>query len=136
MREETGAAGKSTIQGWLWTIIEAGQSWFVVALVGASVIRSSVFRPTNLKKYFILRTSGVAIGMNSAIISIVTEWLSDIKMGYCNTGWWLNQKFCCWEIEPSGSVDGGGGEEGCDDWVTWSKFSAFQYVAYVFFSVS
>jgi chloride channel 3/4/5 len=35
----------------------------------------------------------------SALIAIVTDWLSDIKLGYCSSAWWLNQKFCCWEIE-------------------------------------
>jgi hypothetical protein len=32
------------------------------------------------------------------------DWLSDIKMGYCSTGWWLNQKFCCWGIEEHGKI--------------------------------
>jgi chloride channel 3/4/5 len=38
----------------------------------------------------------------SALIAIVTDWLSDIKLGYCSSAWWLNQKFCCWEIEDEG----------------------------------
>lgn len=46
--------------------------------------------------------TGVGIGLNAALIAIITEWLSDIKMGYCSTGWWLNQKFCCWAIEEEG----------------------------------
>lgn len=38
-----------------------------------------------------------------AIISIATEWASDLKTGYCRAGWWLNQKFCCWEMmDPAG----------------------------------
>lgn len=38
-----------------------------------------------------------------AIISIATEWASDLKQGYCRAGWWLNQKFCCWEMmDPAG----------------------------------
>lgn len=38
-----------------------------------------------------------------AIISIATEWASDLKTGYCKAGWWLNQKFCCWEMmDPAG----------------------------------
>ncbi|PVU86703.1 hypothetical protein BB560_006620, partial [Smittium megazygosporum] len=40
---------------------------------------------------------GSAIGTITAFISIVTEWLSDIKLGYCSKNWWLNEKFCCWE---------------------------------------
>ncbi|ORE11226.1 hypothetical protein BCV72DRAFT_220089 [Rhizopus microsporus var. microsporus] len=50
----------------------------------------------------------------SALITIVTDWLSDIKIGYCSTAWWLNQKFCCWQMEePDG---------GCADWTDWSEF--------------
>ena len=46
---------------------------------------------------------GVLIGFNMAVISIVTEWASDLKQGYCSTGWWLNKKFCCWEqMDPAG----------------------------------
>lgn len=38
-----------------------------------------------------------------AVISVVTEWASDLKQGHCSTGWWLNKKFCCWEeINPAG----------------------------------
>ncbi|CAO1627805.1 unnamed protein product [Parajaminaea phylloscopi] len=46
---------------------------------------------------------GCFIGVNMAIISIATEWASDLKTGYCRAGWWLNQKFCCWEMmDPAG----------------------------------
>ncbi|UZJ53547.1 hypothetical protein CBS101457_002867 [Exobasidium rhododendri] len=45
---------------------------------------------------------GLLIGMNMAVISIATEWASDIKQGYCSAGWWLNQKFCCGGMEESG----------------------------------
>lgn len=51
---------------------DAGQAWIVVTLVGA------------------------AIGLNAAILNIVTEWLSDIKLGWCGTGFYLNESFCCW----------------------------------------
>jgi len=53
--------------------------------------------------YHSLLCSGILIGLNMAIISIATEWASDLKQGYCSAGWWLNQKFCCWEVlEASG----------------------------------
>ncbi|KAI9321803.1 chloride channel [Dichotomocladium elegans] len=58
-------------------------------------------------------SSGAAVGLNSALIAIVTDWLSDIKLGYCSTAWWLNQKYCCWEIEAD---DGG-----CEYWIHWSQ---------------
>lgn len=76
-------------QAWWRMTFETTQTWIVVSLVGA------------------------AVGLNSALIAIVTDWLSDIKIGYCSNGWWLNQKYCCWEIEQD---DGG-----CDYWVYWSQ---------------
>lgn len=64
--------------GWRRKIAEAydaGQAWIVVTLVGA------------------------AIGLNAAFLNIVTEWLSDIKLGYCETAFYLNENFCCWGAE-------------------------------------
>jgi len=66
--------------------------------------------------------------LNAALISIVTAWLSDMKMGYCTTGWWLSQKFCCAEISEEGAA--------CKEWRSWGGFEPFQYIAYVLFAVS
>jgi len=69
--------------GWRGRIAEAydaGQAWIVVTLVGA------------------------AIGLNAAFLNIVTEWLSDIKLGHCETAFYLNENFCCWGAE-SGRFD-------------------------------
>jgi len=64
--------------GWrrrLWEAYDAGQAWLVVTLIGT------------------------AIGMNAAFLNIVTEWLSDIKLGHCTTAFYLNESFCCWGAE-------------------------------------
>ncbi|KAJ7121295.1 Cl-channel protein [Mycena crocata] len=101
-----GPHGEVTVS-WLWTqfrkALDTGQTWFVVSLVG------------------------VCIGLNAAIISIITEWLSDIKMGYCHDGWWLNQQFCCWEID-------GEDTDGCDSWHPWSTVSVARWFIYVIFA--
>ncbi|KAH9812266.1 chloride channel [Melampsora americana] len=123
----------SSLSTWFLKLYEAAQTWLVLVLVGT------------------------AIGLNAAFISIITAWLSDLKMGYCQQGWWLNQKFCCWEIEAnsnlqeeknllnsnstltlgsaSGIVGLGGTEEGCHDWITWTEFLPIRYLVYVFYSV-
>lgn len=41
-------------------------------------------------------TAGVAIGLNAAFLNIITEWLSDVKLGHCKTAFYLNENFCCW----------------------------------------
>jgi chloride channel 3/4/5 len=68
--------------GWryqLWRSYDAAQAWIVVTIIG------------------------VAIGLNAALLNIITEWLSDVKMGYCETGFYLNENFCCWG-EENGTV--------------------------------
>ena len=65
--------------------------------------------------------------MNAALISIITEWLSDLKLGYCSDGWWLNRDFCCWELDDS--------ESGCANWHIWSPTSVGRWFVYVLFAV-
>lgn len=83
----------------LWEAYDAGQGWIVVSLIGA------------------------AIGLIAAFLNIVTEWLSDIKLGYCTTAFYLNESFCCW-----------GAEEGCPEWHRWSGFWPVNYVLYIAFA--
>jgi chloride channel 3/4/5 len=64
--------------GWRRKVSEsyhAGQAWLVITIVGA------------------------AIGLISAVLNIITEWLSDIKLGHCTTAFYLNEQFCCWGAE-------------------------------------
>ena len=101
--------------------MDAGQTWFLVTLVGKHI-------PSHMWTWLICAT-GLCIGVNAAIISITTEWLSDIKMGYCSDGWWLNQQFCCWEIEVTE------GDASCDSWRPWSNLSFARWVIYILFAV-
>lgn len=39
---------------------------------------------------------GATIGLNAGFLNITTEWLSDLKLGYCGTAFYLNEQFCCW----------------------------------------
>jgi hypothetical protein len=50
-------------------------------------------------------------------------------MGYCHDGWWLNQQFCCWEIE-------GEEDNACDSWHPWSTVTIARWFIYVIFAVS
>ncbi|SZF03420.1 unnamed protein product [Blumeria hordei] len=61
--------------------------------------------------------------MNAAFLNIVTEWLSDIKLGYCTTAFYLNENFCCW-----------GEKNGCDNWHRWSSFAINSYIIYIIFA--
>ena len=118
---------------WIWSqlqnIAHAGQSWFVVSVVGEFATASLLSSADGLRRLLcIAQPAGLAIGVNAAVISIATEWLSDIKMGYCSDGWWLNQQFCCWEIE-------GGDEDTCEAWHQWSNAMPARWAIYVLFAV-
>lgn len=80
-KENAGFFERDGRLGWRQTLresYEAGQAWIVVTLVGAT------------------------IGLNAGFLNIVTEWLSDIKLGYCTTAFYLNENFCCWGAEKGG----------------------------------
>ncbi|KAJ9496575.1 glycerol ethanol, ferric requiring protein [Exophiala xenobiotica] len=102
-RKESRFFERDGVLGWrrrVWESYDAAQAWIVITLVG------------------------VVIGLNAAALSIVTEWLSDIKMGYCTTAWYLNEGFCCF-----------GSESGCDEWKRWSSFGIANYFIYAIFAV-
>lgn len=51
--------------------------------------------------WVVLVATGVAVGLIAACIDIATNWLGDLKLGYCkgNQGanqFYLNRQFCCW----------------------------------------
>ncbi|KAI0908214.1 voltage gated chloride channel [Ustulina deusta] len=83
----------------LWESYDAAQGWIVVTLVGA------------------------AIGLNAALLNIITEWLADTKTGYCTTAFYLNEKFCCW-----------GEDNGCPEWHKWAGFEPVNYFIYILFA--
>jgi chloride channel 3/4/5 len=91
--------GKVTWRYRLWESYDAAQGWIVVTLVGAT------------------------IGMIASFLNIITEWLSDIKLGYCKTAFYLNESFCCW-----------GEDNGCDDWQRWTNFGPANYILYIVFA--
>lgn len=73
--------------------------------------------------------TGAAIGLIAALISILTEWLASIKLGYCTTGWWLKEKFCCLGAE-------GDEHATCADWHEWGGGGPVAWFVYVTCAVS
>lgn len=53
----------------------------------------------NSQEWIILLSTGVLVGAVAAVIDIVTDWLGDLKAGYCSTAeggaFYLNRAFCC-----------------------------------------
>ncbi|KAH9219758.1 chloride channel-like protein 3 [Leptodontidium sp. 2 PMI_412] len=66
--------------------------------------------------WVILILTGMATGGLAAAIDVITDWLADLKMGYCSAGedggrFYLNKYFCCYGYDEFSK---------CGDWVPWS----------------
>jgi chloride channel 3/4/5 len=51
--------------------------------------------------WVVLIATGIAAGILAASIDVASDWLADLKTGYCNSGaggghFYLNKGFCCW----------------------------------------
>ncbi|KAK9476395.1 chloride channel, partial [Lipomyces japonicus] len=78
----------------------------------------------SIQGWIVVSAIGVTIGIIAALLNIITEFLADIKLGYCTTGFYLNESFCCW-----------GAESGCPEWHRWSSWGPIDYFIFVGFSV-
>ncbi|KIW35246.1 uncharacterized protein PV07_01952 [Cladophialophora immunda] len=87
--------------------------------------------------WFVLVASGISVGCVAAFINIASDWLGDIKTGYCKKGvgggdFYLNKQFCCWGHDEFAQ---------CQDWTPWPaalgiRAKAAQFVmGYIFFIV-
>lgn len=51
--------------------------------------------------WLVLIATGVAVGIIAAFIDVASDWLADLKTGFCKNGegggkFYLNRSFCCW----------------------------------------
>ena len=85
--------------------------------------------------WIILIATGVASGMLAAGIDVASDWLADLKTGFCRSGegggqFYLNKGFCCWGHEELAQ---------CQGWTSWSsalhvRSSAGRFVVgYIFY---
>ncbi|KAG0276639.1 hypothetical protein BGZ96_003202, partial [Linnemannia gamsii] len=65
---------------------------------------------------------GIAAGIVAGGSDIASQWLGDIKEGYCDTAFYLNRNFCCWGLDETDT---------CTEWVPWN--SATFVVGYIFY---
>ncbi|RMD41658.1 hypothetical protein DV735_g3507, partial [Chaetothyriales sp. CBS 134920] len=65
--------------------------------------------------WIVLILTGIAVGVLAACMSIVSDWLADIKTGFCRNGngggkFYLSRQFCCWGHDDISQ---------CQDWTPW-----------------
>jgi chloride channel 3/4/5 len=91
--------------------------------------------------WVLLILTGLAAGVFAAAIDVISDWLGDLKTGYCSSGvdggrFYLNKYFCCFGYDEWSQ---------CRDWVPWSLAlhvsSAagkwfVEYIFFILFSVS
>lgn len=67
------------------------------------------------QEWIILVATGILVGTLAAVIDITTDWLGDLKAGYCSKAdggrFYLNKAFCCLGYED---------ESQCMGWRTWA----------------
>jgi chloride channel 3/4/5 len=66
--------------------------------------------------WIVLLLTGMAAGLVAAGIDVASDWLGDIKSGYCSNGpdgghFYLNRYFCCWGYDEWSQ---------CQDWTPWA----------------
>ncbi|KAI1393828.1 chloride channel [Hypoxylon trugodes] len=66
--------------------------------------------------WVVLVLSGIAVGALAAGIDVASDWLGDIKTGYCASGpeggaFYLNKQFCCWGYDQG---------DKCLGWKPWA----------------
>ena len=87
--------------------------------------------------WLVLIATGLASGLLAASIDVASDWLGDLKIGYCKSGddgghFYLNKAFCCWGHDESAK---------CVGWTPWSTALNVNAVAgryiieYLFFVV-
>ncbi|KAI9807777.1 MAG: hypothetical protein M1825_005082 [Sarcosagium campestre] len=67
--------------------------------------------------WFILVGTGLAAGALAAFIDVASDWLGDLKTGFCSNGqgggkFYLSRAFCCWGFDEWSQ---------CQDWIPWSR---------------
>ena len=87
--------------------------------------------------WLVLIGTGIAAGVLAAGINVASDWLGDLKTGYCRSGigggqFYLNRGFCCWGHEEYAQ---------CQDWTLWGdalniRSSAGRYIVeYIFYFI-
>ncbi|RDA91486.1 hypothetical protein CP533_4590 [Ophiocordyceps camponoti-saundersi (nom. inval.)] len=88
--------------------------------------------------WIVLILTGLLVGAVAAAIDITTDWLADLKLGFCSSGpeggqFYLNKSFCCYGYDQGSK---------CVGWKPWSEALGIHstvgkwFIEYFFFIAS
>ncbi|KAG6266503.1 hypothetical protein E4U47_005748 [Claviceps purpurea] len=111
------SSGTSGLVGYLRYFIDASQTWIILVL------------------------TGLLVGAIAAVIDVTSDWLGDLKLGFCSSGpeggrFYLNKSFCCYGYDQGSK---------CAGWKYWSEALGvraaagkwtIEYLFYLIFSIS
>ncbi|KAI9167384.1 chloride channel protein [Paramyrothecium foliicola] len=90
--------------------------------------------------WVVLLLTGLTVGVIAAFINVATDWLGDLKVGFCSSGpegghFYLNKNFCCYGYDRGSH---------CVGWKTWGEALGVGaaagrwtvgYIFFIFFSI-
>ncbi|PKC10025.1 hypothetical protein RhiirA5_472307 [Rhizophagus irregularis] len=79
-----------------------------------------------MEGWIVVLVVGIASGILAGIIDITSDWLSDLKEGYCETAFYLNRRFCCLGYDDE--------QDECREWITWNSALQARSVAAEFWT--
>ncbi|OAQ95072.1 chloride channel protein 3, 4 [Purpureocillium lilacinum] len=105
------SSSASGLMGYVQHLIDASQVWIILIL------------------------TGLLVGAIAAAIDVTTDWLGDLKLGFCSSGpegghFYLNKGFCCYGYDQGSK---------CLGWKTWGDALGVHsaggkwFIGYIFF---
>lgn len=89
---------------WIFEYAKERQRLKLLRSSASGILGSIRYLADEFQIWWVLIATGVASGTLAAFIDIASDWLGDLKTGYCsnvNGGgkFYLNKVFCCWGYE-------------------------------------
>ncbi|KAF2972531.1 hypothetical protein GQX73_g970 [Xylaria multiplex] len=123
---------------WIFEHTKERQRIRVLYSSGAGLIGYIQRLADSSQVWIILVLTGLAVGTIAAGIDVISDWLGDLKTGYCSSGpdggaFYLNKQFCCLGYDQGAK---------CSGWKPWAAALGIGTVAgkwfieYFFFLIS
>jgi len=89
---------------WIFEYAKERQRLRILGLNASGLLGSARQLADASQIWLILIATGIAVGAIAAGIDVVSDWLGDLKTGYCSNvsaggKFYLNKYFCCWGLD-------------------------------------